>query len=49
MRVWHIHLVLLRLVDFFGVCFVYGIDDLSLAAVVGGIDILDENVRTVRI
>ena len=41
--------VLLWLVDFFGVYFVYVIDDLSFAAVVGGIDILDENVRTVWI
>ena len=41
--------VLLWLVDFFGACFVSVIDDLSFAAVVGGIVILDENVRTVSI
>ena len=47
MRVWHA--VLLWLVDFFGACFVYVIDDLSFTAVVGGIAILEENVRTVWI
>ena len=38
--------VLLRLVGSFGACFVYVIDDLTFAAVVGDIAILDENVRT---
>ena len=41
--------VLLWLVDFFGACFVYVIDYLSFAAAVGGIAILDENIRTVWI
>ena len=40
--------VLLWLVDFFGACFVYVIDYLFFAAVVGSIAILDENVRTVE-
>ena len=38
--------VLLWLVGFFGACFVSIIDDLSLAAAVGGIAILDENIRS---
>ena len=37
--------VLLWQVEFFGACFISVIDDLSFAAAVGGIAILDENIR----
>ena len=41
-----IRAALLWLVDFFGACFVSVIDDLSFAVAVGGMVILDENIRT---
>ena len=41
--------VLLWLVGFFGACFVSVIDDLSFAAAVGIIAILNENIGSVRI
>ena len=41
--------VLLWSLDFFGALFVAAIDDLYFAGVVGGIAILDENIRTVWI
>ena len=49
-RVWHIHLRRTAVASsFFGAWFAYVIDYLSFAAVVGGITILDENVRNVWI
>ena len=41
--------LLLWLVGFFGACLVSAIADPSFAATMGGIAILDENIRTVRI